>query len=124
MAGPKANWFKKGYDPKRRLEERPGANRIHNHRGNGLPSLTYQSWLSMKQRCLNKKRHNYYLYGGRGITICEQWLHSFTTFLADMGVRPDGTTLDRINSDGNYEPANCRWSTPTEQARNRRNSVK
>lgn len=74
----------------------------------------------MLQRCLNPNSDNYRWYGGRGITICLEWIDSFDAFLADMGERPTGMTLDRINPDGNYEPGNVRWATPKEQARNRR----
>lgn len=75
----------------------------------------------MKKRCNNPKNHNYPYYGGRGIRVCERW-NDFENFLADMGVRPEGTTLDRKNSNGNYEPDNCRWATKVEQRNNRRDS--
>jgi hypothetical protein len=73
----------------------------------------------MKSRCLNPNRPNYYLYGGRGIKVCERWF-DFTNFLEDMGEKPKGYQLDRINTDGNYEPNNCRWVTPKENSNNRR----
>lgn len=82
-------------------------------------SPTFASWNSMMQRCTNPRRDNYKFYGGRGIRVCKRWL-TFENFLADMGVRPVGTTLDRINNNGNYTPTNCRWSTPKAQSNNRR----
>ena len=74
----------------------------------------------MIQRCTNERAANFKYYGGRGIRVCQQWRDSFEAFLADMGERPEGKTLDRINNDGNYEPGNCRWATWSEQRRNRR----
>jgi hypothetical protein len=74
----------------------------------------------MITRCTNPKRPNFYLYGGRGIKVCESWLNSFENFLADMGLRPEAYQLDRINTDGHYEPNNCRWATPKENSNNRR----
>lgn len=82
-------------------------------------SPTHRSWAAMIQRCTNKRRANFEYYGGRGISVCDRW-RDFAAFLADMGPRPDGTSLDRIDNSGNYEPGNCRWVTHKEQCNNRR----
>lgn len=80
---------------------------------------TYQCWQDMKQRCLNPRNHNFPRYGARGIAVCARWLASFANFVEDMGEKPDGLTLDRIDNDGNYEPGNCRWAGIAEQRINR-----
>jgi hypothetical protein len=73
----------------------------------------------MRTRCENPKATKYAIYGGRGITVCARW-DSFENFLTDMGERPEGLTLDRIDVNGNYEPGNCRWATAKEQRANQR----
>lgn len=81
----------------------------------------YATYHAMKQRCFNPENKSYKDYGGRGITVCERWLQSFEVFIQDMGGRPEGLSLDRIDNDGNYEPSNCRWATRMEQRVNQRN---
>jgi len=78
----------------------------------------------MKTRCLNKNTPAYENYGGRGIKVCDRWLNSFENFLADMGNRPDGLMLERMNNDGNYEPSNCKWGTRLEQNNNTRKTIR
>ena len=80
----------------------------------------YRVWSSMKSRCMNNRDKDYPNYGGRGIEVCERWLNSFECFVADMGTPWKGMTIDRINTDGNYELKNCRWATRSDQSRNRR----
>jgi hypothetical protein len=84
-------------------------------------TATYISWTGMKSRCFNKRQPNFQHYGAKGVTVCNRWLQ-YENFLADMGERPVGKTLDRIDPVGNYEPNNCRWATPMEQTHNRRMS--
>lgn len=82
---------------------------------------TYKSWSSMITRCNNPANHKYPDYGGRGIKVCERW-HAFESFLADMGERPTGKTIGRIDNDGHYDPSNCQWESGKKQGRNKRNT--
>jgi hypothetical protein len=85
---------------------------------------TYNIWIAMRDRCTKPQNISYHRYGGRGITVCDRWMTSFEAFLEDMGERPGPTyTLDRIANDEGYTPSNTRWSTRTEQARNRRSTI-
>lgn len=86
-------------------------------------SPAWQSWRAMKSRCLNFQSKDFKRWGGRGIKICDEWM-DFNNFYSDMGDRPEGTTLDRIDVNGNYEASNCRWATPKQQQNNKRNSNK
>lgn len=83
----------------------------------------FQVWSDMLKRCTNQKCAAYPNYGGRGITVCDRWLDSPANFIEDMGPRPDGYSIDRIDVNGNYEPDNCEWASDEQQIRNRRITV-
>lgn len=96
-------------------------NKSHGHAANHTISKTYHSWAGMKARCSNPKNSHYHIYGGKGIKVCERW-HRFENFLADMGEKPTGASLDRIDPEKDYSPENCRWADAAQQANNKTNN--
>lgn len=94
----------------------------HGQSAGGRVSSTYKTWDSIKGRCTNTEHNQYSDYGGRGITVCTRWLESFDNFLEDMGERPSGMSIDRIDNNSGYSKENCRWTTSKQQIDNRRNT--
>ncbi len=105
-----------------KIERMAKLSKTHGHASVGKVTQEYRCWQLMKRRCENPADESYIWYGQRGITVCERW-HSFENFLADMGQKPHGHSIERIDNDGNYEPSNCRWATMKEQSINKRNTI-
>jgi hypothetical protein len=95
----------------------------HGHSKGGKETKTFKAWMRMRERCMNPKTERWPHYGGRGISVCKRWAESFENFLEDMGECPPSYSLDRVDVNGNYEPANCRWATNAQQARNKTTNV-
>ncbi len=106
-----------------RVEKTRARSITHGHSIDRTDTPEISAWQHAKSRCFNPNDKKYPIYGGRGITMCPEWANDAAVFLAAMGPRPKGTTLDRIDVDGDYGPGNCRWATPRQQTNNRRTTL-
>jgi len=115
------NGYCSGHESQRIRHGKITATKIKDIEHHGLAGTReYANWAGMKARCHNKKSVDYKFYGGKGIKVCDRWRNSFKAFVEDMGERPDGMSLDRVDPFGDYEPGNCRWATTEQQSRNKR----